>query len=253
MHLDPDADGASRRPHALDALVANLVAHDLTGPGRRVLVLDCGPGLVAQRLAQEGCEVTGLDISASSLTYARSRAAEAGLDITYRLLDFRQLDAASEFDLVLQSYGELSTLDEPARDRLLAAARRALVPDGALVFGVTTPAAHPPRARSWSMREGGLWRDDQHHVLTERHHHAGDLVCEQYAVVGTDGVRVYRMWCQDCTPETLVDVVERAGYRVEYLWIARRRSAASPRRVAGSARTTLVRRCSAHRGGQGAH
>ena len=48
------------------------------------------------------------------------------------------------FDPVLQSYGELGTLDAATLATVLATIRRALRPGGALVFDVTTPAAPAP-------------------------------------------------------------------------------------------------------------
>lgn len=217
-HLDPEVDLASRRPGTLDATVAHLAGRGLLGPGTRVLDLGCGPGLLAGRMAAAGAAATGVDISGGSLEHARRAAAEAGLEIRYLLRDFRELDFDGEFDLVIQSFGELSTLDDATRDGLLAAARRALVPGGRLVFDVTTPAAHPPQPPGWELAHGGLWRPDEHLVLTAQHRFGDDLLCEQFVVVAADGARVYRMWFQDYTPERLTAVLAAAGFRVEELW-----------------------------------
>jgi 2-polyprenyl-3-methyl-5-hydroxy-6-metoxy-1,4-benzoquinol methylase len=102
------------------------------------------PGLIAERLAVAGAAVTGIDVSTSSLTHARESAARRCLTIDYRRQDFREVADDAGFDLVLQSYGELGTLDAATLATVLATIRRALRPGGALVFDVTTPAAPAP-------------------------------------------------------------------------------------------------------------
>ncbi|KGM14878.1 hypothetical protein N867_14505, partial [Actinotalea fermentans ATCC 43279 = JCM 9966 = DSM 3133] len=193
------------------------------GPGVRVLDLGCGPGLVAQRLARLGCRVTGVDLSASSLDHARRAALAEGLAIDYRRVDFRELGDVARYDLVLQSYGELSTFAPDVRDDLLARVRRALVPGGAFVFDASRPRHHPPTGRRWEASPGGFWRPGPHLVLEERFvtpaPDGTQVACDQYVVVdGTGeagGVTTYRMWFHDHTPASLTGVLEAAGFVVE--------------------------------------
>ncbi|MGN8244215.1 SAM-dependent methyltransferase [Cellulomonas soli] len=218
-HLDQGTDAASRRDDEIARTVDHLVRLGLAGPGRRVLDLGCGPGLYAQRLARVGCEVTGVDLSRSSVAYAREQARRHGLAIEYRVQDFTTLDEPATYDLVLQVYGELSTFSDEVRDDLLLRARRSLRPGGAVVLDVSTPVAHPPSARSWEVVEGGLWRPGRHLVLTEQHRYPGDLTCSHYVVVaGPEDVTAYRMWFHDYTPQTLAPALTAAGLRVEQLW-----------------------------------
>lgn len=55
---------------------AEFLAGKLAGEGdtRRILDLGCGSGILAARLAEQGYEVTGIDISASMIDIARLRA-----------------------------------------------------------------------------------------------------------------------------------------------------------------------------------
>lgn len=221
---------AASRPGAeLDRAVAALAGRGLAGPGVRVLDLGCGPGLVAARLARLGCLVTGVDVSDSSLAYARREAEREGLVIHYRRVDFRELADVGCYDVVLQSYGELSTFAPDVRDDLLARVRRALVPGGAFVFDASRPRCHPPTGRRWEASSGGFWRPGPHVVLEERFVTPADdgtqVACDQYVVVdagdrsegasGGGGVTTYRMWFHDHTPTSLAAVLEAAGFVVE--------------------------------------
>ena len=219
-HLDDAHDAASRPIGTIRRTVDLLLSLGLAGPGRRVLDLGCGPGLYAHLLAQAGSVVTGVDISRSSLEYARARAADAGLAVTYRRQDFLTLDDPGTYDLVLQAYGELSTFAPTVRDDLLRRMAACLAPDGALVFDVSTPAAHPRPAapRRWKLEVDGLWRPGAHLVLDERFEYPDHLCCDQYVVVAGDDVVTYRMWFQDYTPVTLTRWLTSAGLGVQHLW-----------------------------------
>ena len=217
-HLDQSDDAASRPSSDLDRCVAALDRHGLTGPGRRVLDLGCGPGLIAERLAVAGAAVTGIDVSTSSLTHARESAGRRGLTIDYRRQDFREVADDAAFDLVLQSYGEFGTLDAATLDTVLATLRRALRPGGALVFDVTTPAAPAPRAGNrWALTQGGLWRPGEYLLLTDHLDYPENLGCDRYVVIDDD-VTTYRMWKRAYTPSTIRDHLARAGFVIEQLW-----------------------------------
>ena len=221
-HLDDTGEGASRPFGTIVATVNRLVAEGVITPSTRVLDLGCGPGRYAELLASVGCHVTGVDLSPRSIAYARERAAQRGLDIEYRLQDFRTLDDVAAFDVVLQVYGELSTFSDPVRDALLAAIHRALVPRGWLVFDVSTPLhrARVGQHHDWSVHSGGFWREGAHLLLSDGFGYPDDVWCDQFIVAGDDGVTAYRMWFHDYEPETIRPVLERAGFAVEQVWEA---------------------------------
>jgi SAM-dependent methyltransferase len=219
-HLDDETEAASRPRAVIDATVANLVDRGLAGPGRRVLDLGCGPGLYAHALAVAGCAVTGLDLSPGSIAYAAARANDAGLSVDYRVQDFLTLAGPGRYDLILQAYGELSTFPDPVRDDLLRRIRDRLAPGGALLFDVTTPAAHRfrPTTRQLELAHGGLWRPGPHLVITDRYDYPGDVTCRQFVVADDDGIEVYRMWFHDYVPATLTPVLAAAGFDVQDVW-----------------------------------
>lgn len=217
-HLDEQIPAASRPAATRERTVAHLVARGLAGPGVDMLDLGCGPGLLATGLARAGCRVTGVDLNEHSLAHAEAAAREAGLAITYVRQDFRRLDAVARYDLALQSYGELSTFDDPTRDAILASVHTALRPGGALVFDVSTPACHPPEEPQWYRSDGGFWRPGPHLSIEARFGYPDDVTCDQYVVVDAHGATAYRMWFHDYTPATLTPVLERAGFAVEALW-----------------------------------
>lgn len=94
--------------------VRNKIAARLS-PGERVLDLGCGTGALAVQLAQQGCQITGVDISPPMLSQAARRVRQASLEEQVRLLELGavELDTAFEdgtFDAVVSTlvFSELS-------------------------------------------------------------------------------------------------------------------------------------------------
>lgn len=74
------------------------------GPGTRVLELGCGPGRNAVWLAEQGCSVDALDLSATAVAWGRERAAAAGVDVRFARADiFAWEPPAERYDLVYDS------------------------------------------------------------------------------------------------------------------------------------------------------
>jgi ubiquinone/menaquinone biosynthesis C-methylase UbiE len=110
---------------------------------KRVLDLACGTGNVTERLAQEGFEVTGVDIAPGMIEAARKKAAKQNLTIAYHVQDAAELHLPGEtFDLCVSFFDSLNYITEPAR--LQAAMHRVaahLVPDGLFIFDLNTDFA----------------------------------------------------------------------------------------------------------------
>lgn len=219
-HLDEDVEAASRSQDEVRGTIQHLMREQLLDPGFDVLDLGCGPGLYAVEMVRTGARVTGTDLSAASLQYARDQAKERGLDITYIQQDFRDLDAVDSYDLVLQVYGELAGLDNRSRDQVLERIKNALRPGGSLVFDVSTPTLREEvgLSRTWRVSEGGFWRPEPYLVLEQGFGYPDDTWCDQYVVVDDSGAQVYRHWYHDYTIATLEPVLKKAGFEVTGVW-----------------------------------
>jgi ubiquinone/menaquinone biosynthesis C-methylase UbiE len=68
--------------------------------GMKILDLACGTGELSVRLAAEGYEVTGVDLSLDMLAVAQEKAAEKGLPLFLIEQDMSQLEGLEQYDVV---------------------------------------------------------------------------------------------------------------------------------------------------------
>ena len=99
-----------------------------------VLDIGCGLGDNAIYLAQQGFNVTGLDISPTALTNAERRSHDAGVSVKFAVADSTKLEGYTEaFDTVVDS-GMFHCLDDGAKRSYAAAAHRATRPGATLLL-----------------------------------------------------------------------------------------------------------------------
>ena len=130
-------------------------------PGLEALDVPCGHGRIANRLAERGLRVTGLDADPLFLERARADAATRGVDVEYVEGDMRTLPWDGRFDLVVNWFTSFGYFDDDGNRAWLREARQTLKPGGRLVLDVHNRDAF---ARNWlpvtmSERDGDLLVD----------------------------------------------------------------------------------------------
>lgn len=103
-------------------------------PGMEVLDLACGHGRIANRLAQRGARVTGLDATPLFLERARLDAAERGVDVEYVEGDMCALPWEDRFERVISWFTSFGYFDDDGNRRVLRETHRVLRPGGALLI-----------------------------------------------------------------------------------------------------------------------
>ena len=107
-------------------------ARDITGSGRRALVVGSGFGPDAELLARRGFDVVGFDVSPTAIASAHERFPESGVE--YRVADL--LDPPSDwshaFDLVVESL-TVQSMPVAFHARAIANVSRMVAPGGTLL------------------------------------------------------------------------------------------------------------------------
>ncbi|MBC8505479.1 MAG: class I SAM-dependent methyltransferase [Anaerolineales bacterium] len=100
-----------------------------------ILDLGCGTGGHTVLLAQRGYQLSGVDLSESMLSIARSKAKELSLTIDYHLQDMRQLHLEQTFDAAVSMFAvmgyQTSNYD---LEQAIQGVRQHLSPGGLFIF-----------------------------------------------------------------------------------------------------------------------
>jgi SAM-dependent methyltransferase len=109
----------------------------------RILDLACGFGRIANRLAERGHSVTGIEYLSGFLEIARfearrmaERIRRAGGSVEYEQGDMRAIDFEAVFDCVLMVFNSFGYFSDEENRLVLANAARALKPGGLLGFDI---------------------------------------------------------------------------------------------------------------------
>jgi 2-polyprenyl-3-methyl-5-hydroxy-6-metoxy-1,4-benzoquinol methylase len=109
-----------------------LRTHDISGNGRRALVVGCGLGDDAEELARRGFEVTAFDVSPSAIAWCKRRFPDS--DVHYEVADLFAAPAAwrHAYEFVLEIF-TVQALPIMMREQTIAAISDMVAPDGTLL------------------------------------------------------------------------------------------------------------------------
>ncbi|MGD8105448.1 bifunctional 2-polyprenyl-6-hydroxyphenol methylase/3-demethylubiquinol 3-O-methyltransferase UbiG [Pantoea sp. FN0302] len=141
-----DLEGEFKPLHRINPLRLGYIAQHAGGLfGKKVLDVGCGGGILAESMAREGAQVTGLDMGAEPLEVARLHALESGVKVDYiqQTVEDHADQYAGSYDVVT-CMEMLEHVPDP-RSVVLACAQ--LVKPGGDVFFSTINR----NAKSWLM------------------------------------------------------------------------------------------------------
>lgn len=105
--------------------------------GKRVLDIGCGTGLLSVKLAKQGAQVTGIDLSVDMLAVAEQRARALSLPVQFIEQPMQQLTGFTDFDLAVIAIDSLNYVaDKKDVEATFRHIYASLAVGGTLVFDV---------------------------------------------------------------------------------------------------------------------
>ena len=126
------------------------IVHDAVRPGASILELGCGTGRITHPLVALGHPVVAVDESPEMLAHVR--------DADTVCARIEELTLGRRFDAVLLASHLINTNDIATRTALLAACRRHVADDGAVIIQQHPPGWFAAAADAESVRDGIIFR-----------------------------------------------------------------------------------------------
>lgn len=210
-HLEPDADGASRK-HAFIEKSADWIVSLMGKQGGKILDLGCGPGLYARRFAGRGLCVTGVDFSSRSIAYAKEHCEGEGHAFIYR--DYLTIDYDALYDAAILIYCDFGVQPPENRRALLEKVYRSLNPGGLFIVDAHTAKHYAAFTDSLSVEysNGGFWRAEPYLCIRRSAAYPDRNYLEQYTIVTAGGGSTYNIWNHGFEPQEIKGDLLDAGF-----------------------------------------
>jgi len=97
-----DKESEFKPLHDINPLRLNYIDERARLPGKRVLDVGCGGGILSEGLCQRGAHVLGIDMGAAPLSVAKLHGLESGIEVEYQKITVEALaeQQAGTFDVV---------------------------------------------------------------------------------------------------------------------------------------------------------
>jgi 2-polyprenyl-6-hydroxyphenyl methylase/3-demethylubiquinone-9 3-methyltransferase len=127
-----DTQGEFKPLHDINPLRLHYIDERVQLPGKTVLDVGCGGGILSESMAQRGAKVTGIDMGRAPLSVARLHAMEADLDVDYRQTTVEEL--AEEMPASIDAVTSMEMLEHVPDPASVINACQKLVKPGGSVF-----------------------------------------------------------------------------------------------------------------------
>lgn len=214
-HLSQDIELASRKKTTISLTIEWILSH-MSGERLSILDLGCGPGLYTEQLAGHGHNVTGIDFSLSSISYAKKSAHQKHLSISYRNQNYLELTDENTYDLIMMIFTDFGVLTPDQRKCILTNIYRALKPGGTFLFDVLNEnyPVSQTGTRDWEISESGFWRNSPYMALTESFYYEEQKVSlSQHTIIENDEITdIYRFWVHTFSHSDLDNILSDTGF-----------------------------------------
>lgn len=128
-----DRQGEFKPLHDINPLRLHYIDERVQLPGKRVLDVGCGGGILSESMARLGAQVTGIDMGKAPLSVARLHALETDVELDYQQITVEQLaeEQPDSFDVVT-CMEMMEHVPDPAS--VINACKKLVKPGGSVFF-----------------------------------------------------------------------------------------------------------------------
>lgn len=215
-HLNENIDLASRRKDFINRSAEWISNYFKFNKKFRVCDFGCGPGLYTTKFAQNGCLVTGIDFSKTSIDYATKQAKQNNLKIEYVLQDYLKFETDNRFDLITMIYCDFCVLNPSQRKVLLKKFHSYLKDNGSILIDVSSFAQYDVKQETniyEYSEKNGFWSPDSYYAFYNSFKYEKErLLLDKYTIIEKSKIRESYNWLQCYSVQTISEELRQNGF-----------------------------------------
>ena len=219
VHLDPYTEKASKKAETIEKEVTFIAEYLKLNDEQAVIDLGCGPGLYCEKFYNYSKNITGMDFSCNSISYAQDSAKDKNLNIKYIHNNYLDMQLQNCYDAAFVIYYDFGTLLKDEMHVLLDKINNALKPGGYFVFDILTPKYYESAEdkSNWYIEAGGFWNPAAHMVLENNFYYPEESASlYQILVVSETGnIDVYRIYQTFFTLPIIKSLLEQHSFIIK--------------------------------------
>lgn len=217
-HLNPEFEAASRTFDFIEKSVKWIGELVPASQYKEMLDLGCGPGIYAERFAKAGYQVTGIDFSKRSISYATESAREQDLDIRYIYQNYLEMDLKKEFDFAAMIYCDYGALSTEDRKTIMEKVYSHLKAGGKFLLDVFSVEKYNDfkEAQWWeNCEKNGFWCKEKYIGIYGCYKYPDNVTLEQNAIITEESANVYYIWNTYFDKDKICKEAEEVGFKVK--------------------------------------
>lgn len=214
-HLSQETAMASRRTDSIDRAI-DWIDECYGIRNKSICDLGCGPGLYAQKLAERGALVHGIDFSPNSIQYAKNIAKSSGQAIVYEISDYLKCLFPKNQDIVMMIYYDLCALSPQQRDLIYKKVHASLRPGGVFLFDVLSKRAFQNKTEGveFDFRYmDGFWSAEDYYAFMNSFVYENEYVTlDKYTIIEKNTTWSIFNWMQYFGESEIKNELKVAGF-----------------------------------------
>jgi len=219
FHLNESIDVSSRNAKFIDRSANWICSNFGIDDTKNICDFGCGPGLYTTRFAESGANVTGIDFSKRSISYAKNIAHKRGLKIEYINQNYLHFTSEKRFDLITMIMCDFCALSPEQRKDLLKKFYHLLKPNGSVLLDVYSLEAYNKREEQTVYEVNllnGFWSPKKYHGFQNTFKYDDEkVILDKYTIIEENkNYEVYN-WFQYFSKESLTKEIDKNNFKIE--------------------------------------
>jgi len=206
-HLNESIDVSSRNINFINQSVDWISNRFNLNSNSDIIDFGCGPGFYANRFAEKGINVTGIDFSKRSIEYAKQIASNSDLNVNYIHKNYLDFETNKKYDLITMIMCDFCALSPNQRKIMLGKFTNLLKPNGKILLDVYSLNYFNQKEELSAYELNHLnnfWSpDDYYCFINSFKYNDIKVTLDKYTIIEKKRTRVVYNWLQCFSMESL--------------------------------------------------